>query len=107
MWLCTQHGFFSIVQKIPGEFHIRGRLRGDMENLLKLCGAQWPIVETRDGDYRYRIVCGQAEVSAVMAKLAGALDYANFKSRIHEKADQDAKSRAYTNLWTELYRLQS
>jgi len=24
--LCTQHGFFTIVQKKPGEFHIRGRL---------------------------------------------------------------------------------
>ena len=82
MWLCTQHGFFSIVQKKPGEFHVRGRLRHDMENLLKLCGAEWPIIETKSGDYRYRIVCGQAVVSEIMAKLAVAIDYSNFKSRI-------------------------
>ncbi len=79
MWLCTQHGFFSI----------------DMENLVKLCGAAWPI-----------IVCGQAEVSDVMAKLATAIDYSNFKSRIHAKPDQADKSSAYSQLWSHLYDLQ-
>ena len=106
MWLCTQHGFFSIVQKKPGEFHVRGRLRQDMDNLLKLCGVKWPIIETKDGDYRYRIVCGQAEVSEVMAKLATAIDYANFKSRIHAQPDQADKSAAYSKLWGNLYDLQ-
>ena len=104
--LCTQHGFFSIVQKNPGEFHIRGRLRADMDNLLKLCGAEWLIIETKSGDYRYRIVCGQAEVSEVMAKLAISIDYSNFKSRIHAKSDQADKSAAYSKLWGNLYELQ-
>ena len=106
MWLCTQHGFFSIVQKQPGEFHVRGRLRQDMDNLVKLCGVKWPIIETKDGDYRYRIVCGQAEVSEVMAKLATSIDYSNFKSRIHAQPDQADKSGAYSKLWGNLYDLQ-
>ena len=106
MWLCTQHGFFSIVQKNPGEFHIRGRLPADMDNLVKLCGGDWPIIETKSGDYRYRIVCGQAEVTAVMAKLATSIDYSNFKSRIHAKADQGDKSAAYSKLWGNLHDLQ-
>jgi hypothetical protein len=106
MWLCTQHGFFSIVQKKPGEAHIRGRLPADMENLLKLFGTGWPIVETKSNDYRYRIVCGQGEVSEVMAKLATAIDYSNFKSRIHAKPDQADKSAAYSKLWGNLYELQ-
>ena len=106
MWLCSQHGFFSVVQKKPGEFHIRGRLHQDMENLVKLCGTEWPIIETRSGDYRYRIVCAQAEVSEVMAKLATSIDYSNFKSRIHAKSDQTDKSGAYSKLWANLYDLQ-
>ena len=107
MWLCTQHGFFSIVQKKPGEFHIRGRVRQDMDNLLKLCEAKWPIIETKDGDYRYRIVCGQTEVSEALKRLAASIDYSNFKSLIHAKADQADKSDAYAKLWGNLYKLQS
>jgi len=31
----TKHGFYSIVQKKPGEFHIRARVRKDLENLIE------------------------------------------------------------------------
>lgn len=106
MWLCTQFGFYSIIQKKPGEFHVRGRLRKDMENLVKLLKAELPIIETKSGDYRYRIICGQADVSKIMAKLADSIDYSNFKSRIHEMPDQADKSNAYSKLWGNLYDLQ-
>lgn len=106
MWLCTQHGFYSIVRKNPGEFHIRGRLRQDMENLLELCAARWQVIETKNDDYRYRIVCGQAEVSEVISKLATSIDYSNFKSRVHSTPDQVDKSSAYSSLWGNLYELQ-
>ncbi len=35
MWLMTKHGFYSIVQKKPGEFHIRFRARQDLLNLVE------------------------------------------------------------------------
>ena len=35
MWICSQLGFFSIVRKTPGEFHIRARLRRDLVNLCE------------------------------------------------------------------------
>ena len=35
MWLMTKHGFFSIVEKAPGEFHIRSRESGDLKNLIE------------------------------------------------------------------------
>ena len=101
MWLCTQHGFFSIVQKKPGEFHVRGRLRQDMENLLKLCGAEWPIIETKSGDYRTASsAAGRGERSDGEAR--DRIDYSNFKSRIHAKPDQADKSAAYSKLWGNL-----
>ncbi len=106
MWLRTQHGFDSIVQKKPGEFHIRGRLKGDMERLIALCGCDWKLIRTTDADYRYRIVCGLEDVQVALAALAKALDYSNFKSRIHSLPDQDPKSEAYSDLWQSLYRLQ-
>lgn len=53
MWLCTQFGFFSIVQKKPGEFHVRARVRRDLENLAGLGGSAWEIIETADADYRF------------------------------------------------------
>jgi len=41
-----------------------------------------------------------------MAKLATAIDYSNFKSRIQAQSDQARKSEAYGNLWNDLYKLQ-
>jgi hypothetical protein len=34
MWLMTKHGFYSIVQRKAGEYHVRSRERHDLENLL-------------------------------------------------------------------------
>ena len=78
-----------------------------MDNLVKLCGGDWPIIETKSGDYRYPIVCGQTEVSAVLAKLATSIDYSNFKSRIHAEPHQADKSAAYSKLSGNLYELQA
>ena len=59
MWLMTKHGFYSIVQKKPGEFHIRSRVRKDLQNLVQrvpLIGAR--ILDTKDADYAFRIIVG-------------------------------------------------
>ena len=106
MWLCTQHGFYSIVRKRPGEYHIRARRRLDLENLLTLCRADWPIHRSVQADYRFRIVCGLPEVGRVLTALGEALDYSNFKSRIHSLPDQASKSSAYAELWAHLFDLQ-
>jgi hypothetical protein len=49
MWLCTQHGFYSIVKKDDG-FNVRGRVKRDLENLAKLVGLDLQV----NRDYRYR-----------------------------------------------------
>jgi hypothetical protein len=106
MWLCTQHGFYSIVQKQKGEFHIRARLKRDLENLQRLGGFSWKIHRTAPADYRWRVVIDQADVIAILVNLGEAIDYSNFKSRIHELPDQEEKSSAYGTLWSNLYQLQ-
>jgi hypothetical protein len=122
MWLCTQSGFFSIVQKQPGEFHVRARLKEDLENLRLLCVTKapleaklktdlkkfgnWKIHRSVDADYRWRMVITQPDVIWIMACLADSIDYSNFKSRIHDLPDQKEKSSAYSQLWANLHALQ-
>jgi hypothetical protein len=43
MWLCTQLGFFSIVRKEPGTFHIRARCLGDLDALSSAISLPEPV----------------------------------------------------------------
>jgi len=56
MWLATQHGFFSIVQKESDLYFIRARLRQDLENLKQLAELDDEIHEWPQADYRFRIM---------------------------------------------------
>ena len=107
MWLATQHGFYSIVQKPAGQFHVRTRCKQDLENLVALAGLEAKLHHTTDGDYAWRIIVGQPEVSTIMATLATSIDYSNFKDRIHDLPDQRDKASIYSRLWSQLYSFQS
>ena len=107
MWLATQHGFYSIVQKPAGQFHVRTRCKKDLENLIALAAVEATLHHTIDGDYAWRIVVGQKEVSAIMAALATTIDYPNFKNRIHDKPDQEDKLPVYSRLWSQMLAYQT
>ena len=107
MWLATQHGFYSIVQKPAGQFHVRARCKQDLENLTSLVGIEGRLHNTTDGDYAWRIVVGQKEVARIMAALATTIDYPNFKDRIHDKPDQEDKLPAYSRLWSQMLAYQT
>ena len=107
MWLATQHGFYSIVQKPAGQFHVRTRCKQDLENLIALAGIDAAMHHTTDGDYAWRIVVGQREVSAIMAALATTIDYPNFKDRIHATPGQEDKLPAYSRLWSQMLAYQT
>jgi hypothetical protein len=101
MWLMTKHGFYSIVQKKPGEFHIRARVRKDLENLVQrvpLAGAK--ILDTKSADYAFRIIVGKGEVLSVMEFLGETLDYSNFKSKIARTPEQEQKHDVYADVWS-------
>lgn len=106
MWLCTQIGFFSIVQK-GGHHHVRARVRKDLEQLLEAAKLQAvEIHESPDADYRWRILVDPLELGTIFGALAATIDYPNFKSRIHSRPDQVEKARAYGSLWSNLAGLQ-
>jgi hypothetical protein len=98
MWLMTQHGFYSIVEKNPGEFHVRARERKDIENLVSrvpLKGAT--VIDTPDADYACRIIVGKEDVLTIMRFLGETLDYSNFKGKIDRTPDQ--KHKPYHEVW--------
>ena len=106
MWLFTKRGFYSIVEKKPGEFHIRARARKDLENLKQLAEIKRRIVLTRNADYRYRLVVNKIEVLAALASLAADIDYSNFKDRIAADPVQREKLHAYHEIWATMHELQ-
>lgn len=94
----TKHGFYSIVERDPGEFHVRGRERQDLENLLK--GVPLPdteLFETPEADYRFRIVVDRKTVQMILQFLGETLDYSNFKGKIDTMPDQNRKP--YHEVW--------
>ncbi len=100
MWLMTKHGFYSIVEKKPGEFHTRARVRQDLENLVArvpLPGAE--ILTTKTADYAFRLVTGKGDVLKVMQFLGDSLDYSNFKDTVARTPDQQNKHAAYASVW--------
>lgn len=98
MWLMTKHGFYSIVEKRPEEFHIRSRERGDLENLVdRVPLADCRVIDTPDGDYAARIVTDRDTVRAVLVFLADSLDYSNFKGEIDRTPDQ--RHKPYHEVW--------
>jgi hypothetical protein len=111
MWLLTKIGFYSITKKPshlnpdgPAVFNIRGRDKADLKRLAELVSpdlAKRPVVHEYDySDYPYRIYLStQEEMDDLMAKLAGLVDYNNFKGTIDAIPHQKLKSEAYHKFW--------
>ena len=98
MWLMTKHGFYSIVEKGHGQFHVRARERQDLQNLIDrvpLSGLD--VIDTPEGDYTARLVVGEGEVLKILGFLGKTLDYSNFKSQIAKTPDQQHKP--YHEVW--------
>ena len=76
MWLATKFGFYSIVQKQGQDggdstsFHVRARVRTDLESLLTATGLQREILEWPTADYRYRIVIDMEDLTHQMGGTA-------------------------------------
>lgn len=89
MWVMTETGFVSIVEKPEdqdrGTLTVRAR---DVEHLVKFIegtGGEYDleqtIIESEGTDYPYRAVLGREVVANAMWNAALDIDYVNFKSR--------------------------
>jgi hypothetical protein len=95
MWLCTQLGFFSIVQKDADTLHIRARCREDLEQLADAAGTGIPVASFTGSDYPWRILCPAKDLPQFMSALSASIDYGNFKSVIASNPRQRSKVSAY------------
>jgi hypothetical protein len=113
MWLATVDGFFStVIDKMePGRMLIRARCEKDIKNLYDPCRKACPSMrkptsdETRD--YRWRLSISKRDWVKVASALASEVDYPNFKSAVHDRPDQDNKSRPYLEIWSIMHALQA
>jgi hypothetical protein len=109
MWIFTSKGFFSIVENKfnPDLLHVRARVREDFLNFLDLLPGDkdtYPIEETPNADYGFRLDAPKEEVVKVIQQLTADIDYTNFKSSIHGDSIRDA---AYMQLWAVMKGLQN
>jgi hypothetical protein len=102
MWLMTTQGFYSIVRKNVGTYHVRARERNDLVNLKRVCGFDdeaFPIHESKQTDYGYRLIVAQSSVQHIMDTLGLYIEYDNFKTEIGNTPDQRHKLPAYHEVW--------
>ncbi len=110
MWIITPLGFFSIVckgdDKAAGTLTVGTRVRGDLEALREVAlPALEPIEGGAGTDYAWRARAPREQVQAVLARLAGDVDYANFKSEVAARQGHQ-RAGLYEDVWSVLYRLQ-
>lgn len=103
MWIATDFGFFSIVQKDwdkDGDtLTVRARVRGDLVNLVTQARVpSTPIVEDQEADYRYRVQLPAAVVAMFLASAIEDIDYDNFKTRVN-LAQGGKRASLYGRVW--------
>ena len=112
MWLVTLKGFFSVVtdNQREGRMLIRARCKADIDNLFDSYRTSFQSIEkpTSDEtrDYRWRMSISKPDWIALAARLAGEIDYTNFKNEVHARPDQRNKDRAYLEIWGVMHRVQ-
>lgn len=109
VWTMTTLGFFSVVIKgKPGEYQIRARQRGDLENLIRAADLRGQkIIATDNSDYAFRIVVLRDELDRVFEALENSITYDNVKSAVGRTPGQEQHASLYHSVWSILGRLQA
>lgn len=99
MWLFTNKGFFSVVQKNGDKYlTVRSRVKQDLENFLCFyLKKEYPIQETST-DYQFRIRVPRSEFNFVMKAVVNEIDYDNFKDSVKRLQGKD-REEIYTEIW--------
>ncbi len=110
MWLITNFGFFSIVEKPDdqgsGTLTIRARVKTDLESLRdRYLPELGEIVTSEDTDYKYRAKVSRTEFADAASQIVQDIDYTNFKNSVAETQGA-RRAHAYGKVWNVLYDLQ-
>lgn len=108
MWLFTNFGFFSVVQK-PGDalLTIRARAAVDLDRLrIEYLPTLSPTVTGGGTDYPYRAKTDRKALSQAMQQMVADLNYSNFKSEVAERLGSE-RAHVYGKVWKDLLALEA
>ena len=110
MWLITNFGFFSVVQKPRDRdaqtVTIRSRVNKDLETLKERYLPQMgPILEGAGTDYEYRATAERSEFANALLQIGLDIDYDNFKNSVAKNQGHE-RENLYHKIWNVLYKLQ-
>ena len=111
MWLITNFGFFSVVEKQEdqgkGTLTIRARSKKDLENLKKkYLPAMGNIRTDERADYRYRATSPREDIVKAFAQAIQDINYSNFKDEVSKKQGYP-RANVYGWVWDSLYTIQT
>ena len=106
MWIATQDGYFSAVQHRdkPDTHMVRARDSKDLQHIRDWGYDTGRIIAMTNADYPYRIIIKKDEWARYLVNATTAIDYVNFKSRIHE-VDRP-RGDIYLKVWRELLHIE-
>ena len=111
MWIFTEDGFFSVVEHLEDstKMLVRARKREDLERFVMrgegVITNDPTIQETPVADYRFRVVVDRVGFLDYLTRAVSALNYPNFKDRIHQQ-DDTPRDVAYMEVWGAMHRFQ-
>jgi 8-oxo-dGTP pyrophosphatase MutT (NUDIX family) len=106
MWLLTDFGFFSVVQKAgDGDLTVRSRVRADLDLLReRYLPTLSPTVKGGGTDYPYRASASHIAMAEAAAKIVKDIHYPNFKNSV-AKTQGHARHDLYSEVWVALRKL--
>ena len=107
MWIFTNFGFFSIVQKKgTQDLTVRARVRSDLDGLRSQYLPELSPSQAHAGtDYPWRAKVSHEALAKAMGKIIQDLTYPNFKDEVALKQGKPRAHR-YLQVWEALYGMQ-
>jgi len=108
MWIFTDAGFFSIVQKRGTDFlTVRARAAADLDLLRQrhMPGLS-ATKSTPHNDYPFRATISHQDFAAGLASAAQSLHYDNFKNHVARTMGYEREA-VYHNVWAAMLDLQA
>ncbi len=105
MWIFTETGFVSAVRHFSekDKLVVRARDEKSLESLANYVGLE--INSTPSNDYPYRVLVADSLFATWLSKQTMAVDYTNFKDRVHETRGHDFAG-ALMNVWSAMHQVE-
>ncbi len=105
MWIFTETGFVSAVRHFgeKDKMVVRARDEKSLESLANYVGLE--IISTPSNDYPYRVLVADSLFATWLSKQTMAVDYTNFKDRVHETRGHDFAG-ALMSVWSAMHQVE-